>query len=351
VAVAVAPAEVGFSAEAVALILGFVVLWLAITILDAIRPPLLGIFGAVPLVGGALRAAIDGALGAVRGWLVNYLSQALVAYATLLDWLDTLWVAISGIVTEWATLSVYATFRITSVIIPAEVTLVREYAAGLAAAATARAESLFVSAETLARGLFAVAEQDTAAAVAAVEAEAVRLAAAERAAAQGLFAVAETDIARAVAVERSFTVNEILGVQAEIEAAIAKAQAISAAAEAALRGDLGTVEGKLAGEIRDQASSLLRQIEADKAALAAALAGGIAGVVADIAAIRALRCIQQCETLGAWGELLGALNVGAIVALYELAVHDPGAAAGFLSGTLTPALEGFEGQAKSILGA
>ena len=92
-AVAVAPAEVGFSAEFVALLFAFLFLWLAITVLDAIRPALAGLAGGVPLVGGALRSAVESGMGALRGYLYGYLSQSLIAYGTLLHWLNTLWTA------------------------------------------------------------------------------------------------------------------------------------------------------------------------------------------------------------------------------------------------------------------
>jgi hypothetical protein len=321
-AVAVAPAEVGFSAEFVALLFAFLFLWLAITVLDAIRPALVGLAGAVPLVGGALRSAVESGIGALRGYLYGYLSQSLIAYGTLLHWLDTLWTATANMALDWVALDVAAIFRLRTVVIPAYAASVTTWAQAQFAAANAFAQASAVAAENLARSLVAA---EHAAAVALFEearVEAARLVAAEHAAAQGLFAVAEQDAARLAEAERAYVVGQVLGVEAEIKAAFRQATAISAAAEATLRGDIGAVQQELSGSIRQEVDGLLKQIEADKEALSAALAGGLAAVVADVAAIRALRCIQRCAELGALGEALQIINLAAILALVELILHD-----------------------------
>src|SRR5439155_4434831 len=157
-AVAAAPAEVGFSAEFVALIFAFLFLWLAIVVLDGVRAPTVNLAGAVPLVGGALRGAVDAAFNAARGWLYAYLSQSLVAYATLLDWLNTLWTASADILLEGAAAYVWAIFRLRTVIIPAYAAEARDWAAGQVFAAVAALGGRIVVAEALARDLFAAAE-------------------------------------------------------------------------------------------------------------------------------------------------------------------------------------------------
>jgi hypothetical protein len=321
-AVAVAPAEVGFSAEAVALIFGFLFLWLAIQVLDGVRAPTVNLAGAVPLVGGGLRSAVDSAFAAARRWLYNYLSQSLVAYAALLGWLNTLWTATASLTLDYIGAEVTAIYRLRTQIIPHYAAEVRSWAEGQLAAAHAFTLAQVAAAENLARGLVAAERSAWMAAVQAAEVNAVRLAAAERAAAQGLFAVAEQEIAVQAEAERAFVVGQVLGVEAEIQAAFRQAQAITAAAEATLRGEVGTVERELSGSIRSEVDSLLKQIAADKAALEAALAGGLAAVVADVAAIRALRCIQRCAELGALGEALQLINLAAIFALIELILHD-----------------------------
>jgi hypothetical protein len=350
-AVAVVPAEVGFSAELVALLLAFVFLWLAIQVVDAIRSPTLALFGAVPLVGGALRSAADSAFTAARGWLYSYLSQSLAGYAALLGWLNTLWTASANILLEYIALDVTAIFRLRTVIIPAYAAQVVSWAQTQFSAAHAYTQAQVLAVENLARGLVAAERAAAVALFQTAQADAARLVAAEHAAAAGLFAVAEQDTAQLVQAERAFVVGQVLGVEAEIHAAFLQAQAVTAAAEAVLRGDIGAVQQELSGSIRSEVDSLLKQIEADKAALSAALVGGLAAVVADVAAIRALRCIQRCAELGALGEVLATLNVAALIALYELSTHNPGAALGFLDSSLRPALNDFAGQARAILGS
>jgi len=350
VAVAVAPAEVGFSAEFVALIFAFLFLWLAISVLDAIRVPTVNLAGAVPLVGGALRSAAETAFAAARGWLYNYLSASLVAYATLLGWLQTLWAASGQLLLDWSSATVLAIFHLRTVVIPAYAASLTTWAQGQIAALHAFALAQGVAASALAHSLFAVAEQDIAAATAAAEVGALRAQQAAEAAAAGLFAVAEADAAALVQAERAFVVGEVLGVEAQIQAAFRQATAIAAGAEAALRGDLGAVQQELSGSIRSEVDALLKQIEADKAALSAALAGGLAAVIADVAAIRALRCIQRCAELGALGEVLNILDVSLLLALYVAARNNPRATADFLAGQVRPFMAELASEGRAVFG-
>ena len=343
-------APVGFSASEVALLFSFLLLYLAVTIVDSTRGPVVNIAGALPVFGSGLSRAVDQAFGYVRGWLYSNLSASIVAYSNLLSWLDSLWAQFSETVVGLATLGTTAAFKITTQIIPAQVQLTLLRAEAVASAAEQRANTF---ANGLAAGLRAALAADaaaTASLVSAVRSESVGLFQTAEADAAALFQAAETDAGRLAAAERAFTVASVATIEADLGRMFGQAQALTAAAEAALRGDLGAVERQLVADLQGGVSALEREIAAARTALAAG-AVGAAAVAADVAAIRAMRCFQFCDQLGNLGSLLAALDVGAIFALYALARSNPGAAAGFLNETVTPAVQGFQRAAGGIVGS
>jgi hypothetical protein len=336
-AVAVAPAEVGFSAAEVGLIFGFLFLWAAVQILETIHPPISNLAGAVPLVGNGLRSAVDGAFSFAQGWLYSNLSASLAAYSDLLSWLQTLWAAVWGVTGGLAELTVAAVYRITTVIIPAEISL-----------ATAAAGALAASAEQQAQGFAVGVESRSAAALGAAQAGLMAMVGSARAEALGLFNAAEADLsagvarAEAVAVdlaaqERAFALAAVAGVESDLNARVSQVQALTAAAEAALRGDLGTVAGDLARNLEAGVSALEQEI-AKARTLIATGAGSIALVAADVAAIRAMRCLQSCNVLGAAGEGLQLLDLASLLALIAAAKSDPVAVQSFFVTEVAPAV-------------
>lgn len=348
-AVAVAPAEVGFSASEVGLLFLFLFLLAAIYVLDTTRAPIVGIAGAVPLVGSGLGRAVDSAFGSVRGWLYANLSQSLRAYATLLSWLQTLWASLWSTAEGLATLTVVAVLRIKDVIIPAEIAAAESWAGQQVGAARAYAASLEVQAINHADALVAAEASHAAALVGQAEAQALNLFQTAEADAAALVAHASGVAAALIAQERAFTLQTALGLEAEIQAAFVKAEAISAAAEAALRGDLGTVEQQLLGQLRSGVSSLEQEIAKAQAAIGTG-ALGLAAVAADVAALKALECLKYCSTLAGLGQALQGLDVALIFGLYAAYEKDPAGTDRFLQSTVAPGLSGLVAQARSILG-
>lgn len=337
--VAVAPAEVGFSAAEVGLIFGFLFLWAAIGIVDIVRAPIVSLAGAVPLVGSGLASAVDGAIGLVRNWLYSNLSASLVAYSGLLSWLQGAASALWSITGGLADLTVTAVYRITTVIIPAEIALATTHAEALASAAEQQATAYAVGVEQRAGAALGAAESGLVAMVQAASADAL-----------SLFQAAEADISSGVAqaeaaaqsladAERAFTLSAVAVVEADLNARVADVTNLTAAAEAALRGDLGTAVGDLARNLEAGVSALEQEI-ANARALLLTGTGAIALVAADVAAIKALKCIQQCGVLGSIADDFALLDVAAVLALAQGARADPVGFMGYLTGTLYPAVEG-----------
>jgi len=315
-------APVGFSVSEVALLFAFLFLWLAITVLDNTRGPVVGLAGGVPIVGVALANALDRGLAAVRAWLYSNLSASLSAYSNLLSWLYALWAQLVATVEGFVTLSVSASFKITTQIIPAQIAQSLAVAHNLIAAAESRADAYAATLVAGVRAELAAAQAATVGLVAVARVEFTQLftTAEADAIAQGAHAVAVAeDLAAA---ERAFTADQVAQLEARIQAIFTQSQAITAAAEAALRGDLGQVEQKLLQDIQQGASALEREIAAARSAIATG-AVGVAAIAADVAALKALECLKYCAQLASLGSVLQVLNLAAIFGLVELMLHDP----------------------------
>lgn len=315
-----------------------------------VRPLLVAALGNAPVIGGWLSSNVDSALAAWERGIQPLAAGALGALSSTIDWLAWAWGSLLSTITGLAQLAYAADWRIVNLALPA-----------LEQRAEAAASSALQAAEAGLRGAIAAEAGAAARATSALTVEVT-----------GLFNAAEADIARLAVVaasdaaaalqaaeqtaaglaqaERAFVVSQILGVEAEIQASFNRAVALSAAAEAALRGDLGQVSDELRAGIQSEVDSLLRQIEADKAALSAALSGSIAAVAVDIAAIRALRCIQNCSPLGDVGQFLNGLDAAALVAAVAAVRAHPAEGLAVMKQTIIPLAKQAAGGAEVLIG-
>jgi hypothetical protein len=315
-----------------------------------IRPLLVSALGNAPFIGGWLSSNVDAALA---GWERNMQAPAAAALGILsstIDWLTYEWSQLLATLVGWAQVEASALTKISTVVIPAAEQAAVQYAQAATAAAEADLRSELAAVAATASAAVAGARAEELSLIAAAQAEARALSAADQALAQGLFAVAEQDAAALAQAERAFVVNDILGVQAQIQAAFMQATAVFENGEAALRGDLGTIEQQLAGTIQADVDSLLAQINADKAALTAAFTGSLAGVIADVAAIRALRCLKFCSELADVGSLLNGLDAALLIGFVAYAGQHPDEATGFLRDQVRPAVTGFASGVESLIG-
>jgi hypothetical protein len=348
VAADLAPPAIG--ATEVALVFGLLFTILAISILDSIRGPVVGIAGGVPLVGSGLGPALDSALGALRERMYSALSAQLQAFAAVLGWLQTLWTQLSATLAGFGSLTATAATRITTVILPAQLGLGLGLVSGWVAAARADALALVASERALAGAATLAVEQEvqslqavalTASALAGLETSsaAAALIAGAQAEARGLFVTAEADIqtlrdsaAAAVAV-------------AELDIANA-----SAGAAAALEGRIEGIAVQLGADIQAGVSALEREIALAQSQSLAFAVGAAAAVAVDVAAIRALKCIQNCAPLGDLGQFLTALDIGLLIAFVVEARAHPEAANEFMRAEVAPFLKSAAGGVEALIG-
>lgn len=292
----------------------------------------------VPGIGGIIGPAIDSFW---RGLFVAITPAANASLGALTGTIDRLvweWGQLTATVGGLADLTFGAAYRIVTVVLPHATGLVlsqaqagilsaRAYAllevqraqtAALAlfTAAEARAQALYDQGLAVSLGLFHTAEHDAALAVAVAERDALSLAAAERA----------------------FTVAGLATAEGYAQSLLANALAQMHAIEAGLLGQLGGVAVADRDALQRQVRDLQQEIKDAAAAVSAAATGSIAAVALDVAAIKALRCIQQCNILGALGDGLALLDVGLIFLLVEAARSNPQATQQFLSAEIAPLL-------------
>lgn len=158
---------------------------------------------------------------------------------------------------------------------------------------------------------------------------ALHLFAVAEARAQALFVQAEQDIAAAQATERAFAVA--VGASA---AAYTDRVAVEVAQYAAA-GVFGaeTYARGLAGDLE-------QLIESDRAkafAYASALVIPLAGALEEL---QRLKCIQNCEPLGALGELFNDIDLALLLGLAGYALTDPKGAQKFISDEVLPQFDG-----------
>lgn len=315
-----------------------------------VRPLLVALFAQAPFIGGWLSSNVDAGLAAFEASLVGPANAALGALSSTIDYLNSSWAQLVSTVTGLAQLSYTAAWRIVNLKIPAAQQAAGDFASSLFDQLRAVVAADVAAVESTAAAEVAAVEVKATALFGQAEALARSLAAAEAVALADSIAVAEQMATVQIQAERAFVVDEVLGVRAEIQSALSQALAVTAAAEAALQGDIGAVERELAGKIGADVDALLRQIAADKAALEAALAGGIAGVLVDIAAIRAMRCLKFCEPLADVGSFLNALDAGLLIGFVAYAKSHPGEAISFLKDEALPVMTGLAGDVEALIG-
>jgi hypothetical protein len=340
--VAVAPEA--FAAADLALVAFMVVAIVALLVLDTARGPSVRLSGAVPIVGNALAGAVDAAFGASRAAVYTALQASLAAFSRTVSFLQGLWAMLSSTIVGLADLTFAAVHKLEYVVLPHAFAVSTQAIEGLIIDATAEAHSLF-------RTALAVGAQNLAYA----ELQIANASIASATFAHGLFAEAEREIgvseaaaeayaAQLVAAEHDFAVRAVADIEGYAAGLFAQSIAIGATAEALLRGEIGVVARQDAEALKGGVSALEREIEAAKAALTAAGAISIGVVAAEVAAIRALKCIQQCGPLGALGEGLSLLDLGLILALVGAAQADPKGTQKFLSDNVAPLVQGITKQ-------
>jgi hypothetical protein len=344
-----APAPVVISSTEIALVAGLLFTIVLIRILDSLQTPTATLAGAVPLVGSALRRTVENAFTSAHNALHAALSAELVAFSRVLGVLQSLWVQFASTVVGFAQLSATATTRIVTFIIPRAVDLGLAQAEVLIADEATHAEQLAAAVSVEAQGLFAAAEARAAALVNAIQTADLQLI-------RDVEAQVVLSEARAVAVaeslaglEHAFAVAGIKSAEGYADHLFAQAAAISAAAEASLRGDLGAVAELERRALASGVSALEKQIAEAQRILSTAALPAIAAIAVDVAAIKALECIKQCAPLGAVGQGLALLDLAAILALVEAAQADPQGTQRFLQATIVPVVEGLSSSVKGIV--
>jgi hypothetical protein len=336
VAVPAALAPPALSASEVALVFGMIFTIAAIWVIDVSRTPAVNLAGSVPLVGNALRGAVDSAFQAARNVLQVWLSAQLQSFSAVLSWLQTLWTQLSATVAGFADLTYAAAHKITFLVIPTQITAATDYASGLVASLRA---DLGATAAAL--------RSETLAAVAGARTGAVALYNQSTAYALGLFQTAEADAAAGAALVASDSaalfaqaeaaaLAEVATVTAYVDTKFSQSIAIGAAAEAALGGQLNGVAAQLGADLNAGVSALEQEIARAKALLSGQTVTAVAAVAADVALIRAMRCMQVCDPLGAVGEGLNLLDLALIFAMVEQSPGAMQAIGAFLSNDIAP---------------
>ncbi len=315
-----------------------------------VRPLLVSVLAQAPLIGGWLAGNVDAGLAAFEQAIQPGAAAALGALSATIDWLASSWGSLVSLTAGLGELTYTALWRIVNLKLPELEGRAAAFASGLYDQLRALVQADVASLEVQLSADLAKAEAEAGALFSEAETLARDLDAAQRALLADSLAVAEQLATVQVEAERAFVVDQVLGVRAEIQSAFAQALAVSAAAEAALQGDIGAVERDLGGAIQADVNALLKQIAADKAALEAALAGGLAGVIADIAAIRALRCLQFCDQLADLGSLLNNLDAGLLIAFVAYAKTHPGEAGAFLRAEALPLIKDYASGVEALIG-
>lgn len=315
-----------------------------------LRPLLVALFSNAPLIGPWLASNVDSGLAAFERAMQAPARAALGSLSASIDWLTSQWTQLTATLSGFASLAATAVTKITTLAIPAAEERVIGYADAQLAAAASNLRADVMAAEKLAAAEVAAVQAQAVNLFHQAQADALALVAQSEALAQALAQVAEAQATAQIQGERAFVVDQLLGVQAEIEAAVTRVAAAAAAADAALQGDLGSIEAQLKGQIQTEVDSLLRLIEADKAALAAALTGSLAGVIADVAAIKALECLKYCSSLAQVGAFLEGLDAMLLVAFVAYARQHPSEAVGFMVREIRPLLVGAVADARALIG-
>jgi len=325
----------------------FVVLFAAM----ALRPLLVALANQLPLIGGALSSGIDNVINGFLGVMTPLAAPALGVFTNILTWVQSTWSALASTTVGFGQLAYAAVWRISFLTIPNAISTAMSQVGQSIAAGEAYALSL-VQADAAAAGqALAGAEAASTAAVAAARGEALSLFQQSESYAGALIGSAEGQAAALFQQAEAAAIGEVGVVTAYVDTRFSQSIAISAAAEAALQGNLNGVASLLGAQLAGGVSALEQEIAAARAALSGQTITAVAAVAADVAAIRAMRCMQVCDPLGAIGEGFQLLDLAIILSLIAGAASDPQGTEQFLSGSLGPVLNGMVADGRSLIGA
>lgn len=335
-----AGALAGLDVEVVAIALLFALLAGVLIV----RPLLVGLAGQLPVVGPQLAQRVDSVINAWLRAMTPTAQSALGAFSSLVAWIDSEGRQLSDTLAGFGQLTWEAVDRIDTVLIPAAVDAALVKVEGMILDTTAYVKQLLAVEAAQLRAAITAEATDARELFATSEAYATQVGLRADADARQLVSVAERDAAALVSQEHAYATHVEQVATAYAEALFAKSLQVSAAAEAALGHELTSTAAAAAEQLQTGVSSLERQIDATKAALAAASAAGIAAVAADIAAVKDSPCMRACDVLGAAGAGLQLLDLATILALAEAAQTNPRATQQFLAGSVAPVIQGLARQ-------
>jgi hypothetical protein len=317
-------------------------------ILIQLQAPARAAVNPIPLVGGWLAGNIDSVFNTFIRAATAAANASMGALAGAIDALNWGWGRLVANIAGIASVSVTLGVKIRDVMIPHAVALAAAYAA-----------QAVVDAENYAYHLYLLAQTATTAAIGAAQAfmlarlsEAVSALLGRLQAAEMAIGVSEQyaiqQAAAMVGQEQAARLAQVAVAEGQAQSLFAQAVAVGAAAEAALRNDLGAEAQALGRTITTGLDSAQARAAAGDLLTAAAATGALAVVASAVQAIENSECQKFCNPLGGLGSLLDSLDMVAIFALMAAIEANPREAATVLQEVLGPIASTVESGAAAV---
>lgn len=337
----------GLDAEVVALALLFVV----VAGVVVLRPLLQSIFAGAPWPISWLGQNLENGLAAFGRAITPMAESSLWILGSTIYFLQTTWSDFVNAAPALARAVYASSWRLVMVTLPHELGLLQSTLEQAITAARAYAlEQALEAARTAATALSGL-EARMVAGIAAARLEALQaVQQAEYEAAQLAGKVA-ADAAALSQADRAFTVEQVRAAEGHADDLFSQSVAITAAAEAALRSDLGGEAQALHQALSGGVSRLEQEISTTQALAAGSIAGALATAMAAVKAIEDSPCMQQCDVLGNLAAELSGLDVGLLVALVAGAASDPQGFEDEVTTALAPVAEGFQQAIRALVAA
>lgn len=305
-----------------------------------VRPLLVGLAQQLPVVGGALASGADSVINSWIGALTPAAQAALPVFTSIVSWIDSEWQQLSQTIVGFSQLVYAGLWKIEYNVVPSLVSGALQ-AAMAGATALAGAERAFaLGVEQRAQAGLNAALAATGAAFLAAQAYAYGVGLTAQHLAASLFATAEADAAALAAQERAFAVSAVHNAEQYAAGLYAQAVLQITAAEATLGHDVQAVADYERRALGQAIGQLTGEIDIAKAAAIAAAAAAVVPLTLSIRAVENSRCMRACDVLGAAGEGLQLLDLGAIFALVAMARSDPQGTQRFFTDQVAPAVQG-----------
>ena len=333
---------------AVMLALGFLLLFvIAVPILSRL---LQSVLSQIPYVGGWLgNAAVNGANLFIRT-TAPIAAATFDALAEMIDWLTWAGGSFLGHTRDVAQALAWTAVRLVTVVLPHELGLLRADLGNWITAVNQFTWQVYAQVENDFKAALGSATAALNAAIAAVNQFTWQVYAQVENDLNAARDLLTARIAAAVGAEQARAIAAERTVEGHADQLFNQAIAVGAAAEAALRNDLGAEAAALGRAINSGVRGLENELTSSNAATAATI-GTLGAVVArEIEAIKDSPCMRQCEPLGQLGADLGGLDILMLFGLVAAAVHDPEATAQAVDRFASPIITELEQVARGAVG-